>query len=357
MARISTPISLTEEDRTTLERWVRSATTEQRFVLRAQIILAAAEGQQTEQIAKQRDIRKATVSKWRTRFAKLGLASLQDAPRPGAPKRYDEETEHRIVDMASEDPPPGNATWTAEFLADALGDVSIHHVWRVLRQHGIHLQRRHSHCVSTDPEFTAKAADIVGLYLHPPENAIVLCVDEKPSIQALERAQGYLRLPSGQALAGFSHEYRRHGTSTLFAALEVATGLVKAGHYRRRRRREFLDFMNERVSGYAHDQQIHVVLDNLNTHKPKHDRWLSQHPNVPFHFTPTRACWLNMIELWFSILSRRALKTASFLSVQQLRNAIDAFIEGYNPKAHPFEWKKDVVYQGQLHDNYADICA
>ena len=115
--------------------------------------------------------------------------------------------------------------------------------------------------------------------------------------------------------------------------------------------------MNEQVSGYAHDQQIHVVLDNLNTHKPKHDRWLSQHPNVHFHVTPTRACWLNMIELWFSILSRRALKTASFLSVQQLRNAIDAFIEGYNPKAHPFEWKKDVVYQGQLHDNYADICA
>ena len=207
--------------------------------------------------ARQLAVRNATVSKWRTRFVKHGLPGLQDELRPGAPKRYDEETEHRIIDLASQDPPPGNATWTAELLAEMLKDVSMHHVWRVLRQHDIHLQRRRSHGHSTDPEFTAKAADVVGLYLQPPENAIILCIDEKPHIQALERAQGVLRLPSGKALTGYSHQYKRHGKTTLIAALEVATGLVKAGHYARRRRREFLDFMNDVIADYPDDQEIH----------------------------------------------------------------------------------------------------
>ena len=357
MARTATPISLTEEDREALEQSARSSTTEQRFALRARIILAAAEGQQTRAIARRLEVRNATVSKWRTRFVTRGLAGLQDEPRPGAPKQYDEETEHRIIDLISQDPPTGYTTWTAEQLSEVLGDVSMHHVWRVLRQHDIHLQRRRSHCLSTDPEFTPKAADIVGLYLQPPENAVVLCVDEKPHIQALERAQGVLRLPNGKALTGFSHQYKRHGKTTLFAALEVATGLITAGHYPRRRRREFLDFMNELVADYPADQEIHVILDNLSTHKPKHDRWLARHPSVHFHFTPTRASWLNMIELWFSILSRRALRGASFTSPRQLREAIDAFIAAWNPKAHPFEWKKRVVYQSRLHDNYADLCA
>jgi len=184
------------------------------------------------------------------RFAELGMSGLQDAPRPGAPRRYDEETEHRVLDQLSQDPPPGQATWTAELLAESLTDVSPHQVWRILRQHNIHLQRSHSHCVSTDPEFASKAADIVGLYLHPPANTVVLCVDEKPHIQALERAQGYLRLPNGKAVTGFSHQYKRHGTTTLFGALEVATGQVKAGHYARRRRRQFLDFMNDLIADY-----------------------------------------------------------------------------------------------------------
>ena len=157
-----------------------------------------------------------------------------------------------------------------------------------MRKHNLHLERRQSWCVSTDPEFSRKAADVVALYLNPPENALVLCVDEKPHIQALERAQGWIRLPNGRALTGFNHEYKRNGTTTLFAALNVATGLVHTGHYRRRRRREFLDFMNELVSTYAH-KELHVVLDNLNTHKPKDDRWLKAHPNVNFHFIPPTA--------------------------------------------------------------------
>jgi DDE superfamily endonuclease len=148
---------------------------------------------------------------------------------------------------------------------------------------------------------------VVGLYLNPPENALVLCVDEKPCIQALERAQGWIRLPNGRALTGFAHEYKRHGTTTLFAALNVASGLVHAGHYRRRRRREFLDFMNELVAIYP-GKELHVVLDNLNTHKPKEDCWLKAHPNVHLHFIPTHSCWLNQVECWFSILSRSTCK-------------------------------------------------
>src|SRR6202047_1133908 len=192
---------------------------------------------------------------------------------------------------------------------------------------------RQSWCVSTDPEFSRKASEIVGLYLNPPENAIVLSVDEKPSIQALERAQGYIRLPNGRAVSGFAHEYERHGTTTLFAALETATGLVKAGHYKGRRRREFLDFMNGVIDCYGNEKEIHVILDNLNTHKPKNDRWLKSHPNVHFHFTPTHTSWLNQIECWFSILSRQALQGASFVDVKQLREAIDHFISAYNTQA------------------------
>ncbi|MGH7409876.1 MAG: IS630 family transposase, partial [Candidatus Methylomirabilis sp.] len=218
----------------------------------------------------------------------------------------------------------------------------------------IQLQRRRSWCVSTDPEFAPKAADIVGLYLDPPENAMVLCVDEKPAIQALERAQGWLRLPSGKALTGYAHEYTRHGTTTLFAALEVATGQVKTGHFTRRRRREFLAFMNEVVAAYP-ERDIHVILDNLNTHKPKRDRWLRRHTNVHFHYTPTHASWLNQVEIWFSILSRRALRGASFTSPRQVREAIDHFVKAHNETAAPFHWTKQHVSSKGFSSSYANL--
>jgi hypothetical protein len=178
--------------------------------------------------------------------------------------------------------------WTGGLIAAELGDVHEQQVWRFLRAQKIDLGGRKSWCESNDPEFTVKAADVVGLYMAPPENAIVICVDEKPSIQALERAQGYLKLPNGRTLTGHSHDYKRNGTSTLFAAFEVATGKVTTAHKTRRRRIEFLDFMNDIVADHA-GKDIHVVLDNLNTHKPKNDRWLKRHPHVHFHFTPTRA--------------------------------------------------------------------
>jgi transposase len=249
--------------------------------------------------------------------------------------------------------PAGYGRWTGPLIPAALGDVDAQYVWRFLRTHKINLSARKSWCESNDPAFAAKAAEIVGLYLAPPENAVVICVDEKPSIQALERAQGYLKFPNGRALSGQSHDYKRHGTSTLFAALEVATGKVMTAHKRRRRRIEFLDFMNGMVAAYL-DTAIHVVLDNLNTHKPKNDRWLKSHPNVHFDFTPTRASWLNQVETWFSILQGNSLKDASFTSVKQLRDHIDAFIETYNENAEPFAWAKTQVYQKRLKPCFAD---
>jgi len=350
----ATTVNLTVEQRGILESRVRQGKTEQRLALRARIILGAAEGQQTAQIARALAVRPATVSKWRCRFAKEGLAGLEDAARPGKPSIYRQETENRVLSQLDQPPPAGYSRWNGRLLAAALG-VNQHQVWRILRQHGISLERRRRWCLSTDPEFARKAADVVGLYLDPPENAVVLCVDEKPHIQALERAQGWLKMPNGKALIGFNHGYKRHGTTTLFGALEVATGQVKAGHYQRRRRVEFLDFMNQIVADYP-DQEIHVILDNLNTHKPKRDMWLKRHPRVHLHYTPTSASWLNQIEVWFSILSRSALQGANFTSPKQIREAIDKFIEVYNPQAAPFQWTKRYVYPKGLKINYADLC-
>ena len=354
MRKAATPIVLSETEQETLRSLVRSGTSEQRSVERARIILAAADGVGTNEIARDLGTRPARVSKWRTRFARDRIAGLVDAPRPGAPARYDRSTETRILLALDEPPPPGHATWTGSLLAAHLGDVSADEVWRTLRKRGISLRRRRSWCISTDPEFTTKAADIVGLYLDPPENAVVMCVDEKPHIQALERAQGWLRLPDGRALTGFAHEYKRHGTITLFAALEVASGQVQTGHYSRRRRRELLDFMDEVVAAHP-DTELHVVLDNLSTHKPREDAWLAAHPAVHFHFTPTHASWLNQIEVWFAILERRVLDGASHRSPQEVRDAIDKFVAGHDQTAAPFEWQKREVHQVSLSHHYAEL--
>jgi transposase len=355
MSRSPAQVRLTESEEATLREWTRKGTSEQRLVDRARIILLSNEGMTVEKIAEQLQTRPARVSKWRQRFAQDGLAALSDAPRPGKPHKYDEAVEGRVLSLLDTPAPKGFAQWNGTLLAQALGDVSDDHVWRILRKRGIQLQRRRSWCITTDPEFGPKAADVVGLYLDPPENAVVICVDEKPHIQALQRAQGYLRLPDGKAVNGFSHCYKRHGTTTLFAALDVATGQVRTGHYNRRRRREFLDFMNDVVADNR-GREIHVVLDNLNTHKPKRDRWLRLHPNVHLHFTPTYSSWLNQVECWFSILSRAALRGASFTSARQLRDAIDSFVTSYNATAAPFEWSKAVVHPTTPKRLYADLC-
>lgn len=343
MGRAATTVTVTDDERAELERWLRSARTEQRLAFRARVVLAAADGEGSVSIARREGVRVNTVSTWRTRFAARGIAGLVDEQRAGRPTVYGPETEARVLAQLEQPPPDGYSTWNGRLLAQALGDVPAHRVWAILQKHGIQLQRRRRWCVSTDPEFGPKAAEIVALYLDPPDNAVVLAVDEKPHIQALERTQGYLRLPNGRAVRGVSHEYKRHGTTTLFAALNVRTGSVHGKHTDRRRRREFLAFMNEVVAAYP-GQEIHVVLDNLSTHKPKHDRWLGRHRNVHFHFTPTHASWLNQVETWFSILSRQALRHSSFRSPREVRDRIDAFIRGYNRDAQPFHWKAAKVH-------------
>lgn len=355
MRRQTATISLTEEEISALREWTRRGKSEHRLAERAKIILLANGGRTNEQIALQLQTRTARVSKWRQRFGAQRLAGLGDAERSGKPAKYGDDTEKRVLALLDQAPPKGHSQWNGRLLAEALPGVSRDQVWRILRRHNICLERRRSWCISTDPEFGPKAADIVGLYLNPPENALVLAIDEKPSIQALERAQGYLRLPDGKAVNGFSHCYKRHGTTTLFAALEITTGQVKTAHYQRRRRREFLDFMNDLVAE-QHGREIHVVLDNLNTHKPKQDRWLKRHPNVHLHFTPTYSSWLNQVECWFSILSRQALRGASFTSPRQLRQAIDNFVAVYNEQAAPFEWKKAVVFPSAPKLKYSDLC-
>ena len=336
-------VRLKPKERAVLEVRCRRPTTPQRDVTRARIVLLAALGRSTRSIAQEVGVQPRIVSNWRRRSAEEGLEGLEEKHRPGRTPIYGKATDKRIPSLLDRPSPKGYARWTGPLLAESLGDVDVQYVWRFLRAQKIDLAGRKSWCESDDPAFTAKAADVVGLYIAPPDKAIVLGVDEKPSIQALERAQGYLKLPTGRALTGQSHDYKRHGTSTLFAAFEVATGKVTAAHKPRRRCAEFLDFMNGVVAAYPR-KEIHVVLDNLNTHK-KNESWLKRHPRVHFHFTPTRASWLNQVEIWFSILQGQSLAGASFTSVAQLRDHIDAFIAAYSDNAEPFAWTMTKVRQ------------
>src|SRR6516225_5824656 len=312
-------VRLKPKIRKMLEARCRAPSTPQRDVKRARIVLLAAEGLSTRSIAKEVGVQPRIVSNWRRRFAEHGLAGLEDRPRGGKEPIYGMATNRRILALLDKPPPQGYARWTGPLLAEALEDVDVQYVWRFLREHKIDLAARKSWCESNDPKFAAKAADVVGLYIDPPAKAIVLCVDEKPSIQALERAQGYLKLPNGRTLSGQSHDYKR------------------------RRRVEFLGFMNRIVAAFP-DRELHVILDNLNTHK-KCDRWLRKHPNIHFHFTPTRSSWLNQVETWFSILQGQSLNGASFISVEQLQGHIDAYIAAYNKTAMPFAWTNKRVYQ------------
>lgn len=209
--------------------------------------------------------------------------------------------------------------------------------------------------MSTDPEFIPKAADIVGLYLNPPENALVISIDEKPSIQALERTTGYVQTDNGKIVRGFKSTYKRHGTLNLFAALEIATGAIHTQTTQQKRRLEFLAFMDQVITGLPGDKEVHVILDNYCIHK-KNDDWLAAHPNVHFHFTPTSASWLNQVEIWFGIFSREALKGASFESIGQLRQAIEAFVAAYGPTDKPFVWRKREVKGTQLRNTIANLC-
>lgn len=354
MARGTPTIRCSPEDQQELKRLAASRTEPKQTVERARIVLGCLAGQRVQAVARQCHTRPNTVIKWRQRFVARGLNGLHDAPRPGAQRIYDETFRKRVLATLELPPPSGQATWDGPAVA-AVVQGSVHAVWRVLRQEGICLQRQRSWCVSTDKEFAAKAADIVGLYLDPPEKALVICVDEKPSIQALERATGYVESDNGKIVRGFKSTYKRHGTLNLFAALQVATGHVQTATTALKRREEFLRFMDAVVAETPATREVHVILDNYCTHK-KCDAWLAQHPNVRFHFTPTSTSWLNQVEIWFGILSRKALRGASFKSVAELRAAIEAFIAAYRPKAKPFKWRKREVKGSQLRNTIVNLC-
>jgi transposase len=323
------------------------------MVERARMILGCLEGQRVQRVARENHTRANTVIKWRQRFVARGLAGLKDAPRPGAKPIYGLDFRNRVLALLEQPPPAGQACWDGPAVAAAPGG-SVHAVWRVLRREGICLQRQRSRCVSTDKEFAAKAADIVGLYLNRPEKALVIPVDEKPSIQALERKTGYVETDHGKIVRGLKSAYKRHGTLNLFAALEVATGQVKTAVTQLKRREEFLHFMDQVVAETPAEQELHVIWDNYCTHK-KCDAWLAQHPNVHFHFTPTSASWLNQVEIWFGILSRKALRGLSTKSTVELRQAIEAFIKAYGQHAKPFKWRKREVKGPQLRNTIVNL--
>ena len=351
MPRAAAAIVLSAEEQAELRGIVRAPTSPQRAVSRARIVLRAAEGATNRQIAGELGTSEVAVGRWRAKFAAEGLAGLADRPRSGRPRTLDEATVNRVIAKTLEPPPAGESHWSVRRLAEETGlaPASVHRIWT---QHRLkpHQTRTFKH--SRDPELQAKVIDIVGLYLDPPEGALVLCVDEKTQIQALDRTQPILPLRPGLP-EGRTHDYRRHGTTSLYAALEVATGQVLTECHPRHRAAEFLRFLRAIVRAHP-EGELHIVLDNSSTHStPEVKRWLARHRRVHFHFTPKGASWMNLVESWFSILTRRSVRRGSFASVPELVAAIERFVAAYNERAQPFAWTKpaEVVLAGAVKRN------
>jgi len=355
MSRHAPVVNPTKTDFEALLALANSRSAELRQVERAKIILACSENKQDKQVAADLGVSIPTVSKWRKRFLQKGMAGLQDAERSGKPVTYDTVFRDKLLALIETNPPSGLARWDCPILAEQLG-ATTHAVWRLLRKEGIYLNRSRSWCVSTDPEFTTKAADIVGLYLNPPINALVLSVDEKPSIQAIERKIGYIETKDGKIVRGYKSTYKRHGTLNLFAALNVQTGHVHAKITDLKKREDFQAFMDNVISDLPIDKEIHVILDNYCTHK-RNDEWLeSKYQNrVQFHYTPTSASWLNQVEIWFGILSRKTLKDSSFSNKEKLADAIKSYILRYNTNPSPFRWRKREVKGSQIRDTIINL--
>lgn len=355
MSRVAVKLLCTKEQEMALNKLARSRTEQTRLVERAKIVLACLSGKRNDQIATEMMLRPNTIGIWRNRFATHGLAGLHDQARSGKPSTYNHPAlRQRILEQLEMAPPAGMSTWDGGSVAVSL-DVSADVVWRILRKEGIQLQRHRSWCVSTDPEFAAKSADVIGLYLNPPHNALVLSVDEKPSIQAIERTCGYVHTSSGKIVRAMKSTYKRHGTLNLFAALQVATGQIHGKTTATKKRVDFQAFLDEVIAQQPEGREIHIILDNLSTHRGNTD-WLAAHPNVILHFTPTSASWLNQIEIWFGILQRKTLRGASFKSIDKLAQAINDFTTAYNKNASPFIWRKHEVKGAQLRNTIINLC-
>lgn len=330
---------LTDGERSELGALAARRNTAQALALRARIILRCAEGRQNKQVAAALRVDEGTVGKWRRRFAEHRLEGLRDAPRSGAPRTIDDARIEAVIVRTLESTPPAATHWSSRGMAKDSG-LSVSTVQRIWRAFGLQPHRMETFKLSTDPDFVAKVRDVVGLYLSPPQHAMVLCVDEKSQIQALDRSQPMLPMRPGQP-ARRSHDYARHGTTSLFAALDVATGRVIGKCFPRHRAAEFRKFLDEIEANVPRNLDVHLVMDNYATHKtPVIRRWLARRPRWHVHLTPTSSSWLNQVERFFGLLTERQIRRGIHRSVADLHAAIAAFIERHNTDPKPFRWTK-----------------
>jgi putative transposase len=335
--RPKAPVVLGQEQHQQLKSWAASRSLPHGLVTRARIVLMAAEGLTNQAIAEKVGLSKPMVGKWRQRYLQHGLAGLHDEMRPGRPCSVSDEEVAELIYKTLQTKPAGATHWTVRSMAEhtELTRPTIHRIWTAF---GVQPHRQHHFKLSTDPFFVEKVRDIVGLYLNPPDKAVVLCVDEKSQIQALDRTQPSLPMGMGY-VEGVTHDYVRHGTTTLFAALNIATGQVLTVCKRRHRHQEYLGFLKRLDDSIPAGMDVHLVVDNYATHKhPTVKRWLAARPRYHVHFTPTYAFWLNQVEIWFNLITQRAIRRGTFKSVKELISRIDQFVQQYNTHCRPFAW-------------------
>jgi transposase len=347
-----TEVVLTAEDREVLERWARRPNTAQALALRSRIILAAADGERSIDIANRLGVTDSTVGKWRVRFAQRGLDGLHDEPRPGQPRKISDEQVEAVIVKTLEQTPPNATHWSTRSMAAATGlnQTAVSRIWRAF---GLKPHRTESFKLSPDPQFIDKVRDIVALYLNPPDAAVVLCVDEKAQIQALDRTAPILPMMPGVPERR-THDYVRNGTTNLYAALNVASGQIIADMTSRQRAEEFRRFLNLIDRTVPDHLAVHVIVDNSRTHKtPAIQRWLVRHPRFTFHFTPTYSSWLNLVERWFAELTTKWIKRGTHRSVKELVSSIRTWITNWNDEPKPYIWHKTA---DQILDSLASYC-
>jgi len=342
MARIASAVVLSENDREQLQRWVGAQFTPQQVVLRSRIVLMAGEGKQDLEIASELDINRHTSSLWRKRFEADGLEAIWEiGPGRGRKPFYDEAKIAAIVRATLQSKPKGSTHWSCRTMARAQ-NVSKNTVNRIWQEYNLKPHRTDSFKLSRDINFLEKLTDVVGLYLNPPEKGLVLCIDEKSQIQALDRTQPGLPLKKGRC-GTYTHDYVRHGTTTLFAALEILEGKVIGQCFARHRHQEFLKFLRRLDMEFPENLKLHLVLDNYGTHKhPKVQSWLKRHRRFEMHFIPTSSSWLNQVERWFGELTQKAVRRGAFVSVADLEEAIEQFLQAWNEQHRPFVWTATV---------------
>jgi len=335
--RPKAPVVLSEEHQQQLRSWAASRSLPHGLVTRARIVLLAAEGLTNQAIAEKVGLSKPMVGKWRQRYLQHGLAGLHDEMRPGRPRSVSDEEVAELIRKTLQSKPKGATHWTVRSMAEhtQISRPTVHRIWSAF---GLQPHRQRHFKLSTDPFFVEKLRDIVGLYLNPPDKAMVLCVDEKSQIQALDRTQPSLPMGIGY-VEGVTHDYVRHGTTTLFAALNIATGQVLTVCKRRHRHQEYLGFLKRVDASVPAEMDVHLVVDNYATHKhPAVKRWLAARPRYHVHFTPTYASWLNQVEIWFNLITQRAIRRVMFKSVKELISRINQFVQQYNTLCRPFAW-------------------